>query len=118
MKTKTKTPAGGPGQDSDAGLSAGSVTNSPPFHGERKGVIKAFVAEMYSFVPEDARIMLCQFRGDPTIDGRGKWTARILRRDCDNIDPWANVYFCVSAMSRIAVGAGVVGRTTSLVDCC
>jgi len=100
VKTKTKTPAGGPGVDFDALGSAESVTNSPPFHGERKGVVKDFVAEMYSFVPEDARIMLCQFRGDPTIDGRGKWTARILRRDYDIIDPWANVYFCVSAMKQ------------------
>jgi hypothetical protein len=59
---------------------------------------------MYRYVPDDARVMFCQFRGDPNEDSRGKWRARVLSRDAENIDTWANVYFCVSAMRKNVLG--------------
>jgi hypothetical protein len=59
---------------------------------------------MYRYVPDDARVMFCQFRGDPNDDARGKWRARVLSRDAENIDTWANVYFCVSAMRKNVLG--------------
>ena len=62
--------------------------------------IQDFTTAMYKYVPEDARIVFCQFRGDPGDDQRGKWRARVLRRDSENLDLWANIYFCVSAMKE------------------
>lgn len=62
-----------------------------------------FYWEMMRFVPKDARILSCQFRGDPNSDIYGKWRARPLR-DPGRIDPGANVYLCVSAMRRNARG--------------
>lgn len=62
-------------------------------------MIKEFVAAMRQLVPEDARIMLCQFRGDPNADIKGKWRAYVLN-DTAMIDESANVYLCVSAMKR------------------
>lgn len=59
----------------------------------------AFLDEMKRFVPEDARIMACQFRGDPNSDIYGKWKARVMR-DASMADEGANVYLCVSAMRR------------------
>lgn len=58
-----------------------------------------FCRRMLRDVPEEARVMLCQFRGDPGADLKGKWRASVLRRP-DQIDQWANVYLCVSAMKK------------------
>lgn len=63
----------------------------------------AFLAAMKQNVPEEARIMLCQFRGSPTDDIKGKWRAYVLN-SAEQIDPKANVYLCVSAMQRNARG--------------
>jgi hypothetical protein len=62
-----------------------------------------FLAEMKRTVPSGARVMLCQFRGDPYAEQRGKWRARVIN-DVDMIDEQANVYLCVSAMQRNARG--------------
>ena len=59
----------------------------------------AFFKEMSRYVPEHARIMACQFRGDPNSDIYGKWRARILNR-VDMVDELSNVYLCVSAMQK------------------
>ena len=61
--------------------------------------IRSFVSAMRANVPDDARIMLCQFRGDPGDDVKGKWRAYVLN-DTEMIDEFANVYLCVSAMRR------------------
>lgn len=61
--------------------------------------MKEFFEAMTKYVPYNARIMLCQFRGDPEDDIKGKWRARTLR-DPEQIDQLANVYLCVSAMKR------------------
>lgn len=66
-------------------------------------MIDEFYNEMKRFVPEDARIMVCQFRGDPNDDIYGKWKARVLNK-VGMIDEGANVYFCVSAMRKNARG--------------
>jgi hypothetical protein len=66
-------------------------------------MIGEFVAAMRQNVPEEARIMLCQFRGDPGDDIKGKWRAYVLN-DTEMIDQYANVYLCVSAMKRNARG--------------
>lgn len=58
---------------------------------------------MAQHVPADARIMLCQFRGDPHADIRGKWRAKPLD-NLELIDPLANVYLTVAAMKRNAAG--------------
>lgn len=62
-------------------------------------MIEKFVAEMRRNLPDHARILLCQFRGSPEDDIKGKWRAKVLD-DCGLIDPAANVYLCVSAMRR------------------
>jgi len=62
-----------------------------------------FFKEMLRHVPEDARIMGCQFRGDPNSDIYGKWRARTLRR-ASMVDELANVYLCVSAMKQNSRG--------------
>jgi len=62
-----------------------------------------FYYEMKRFVPEDARIVSAQFRGDPNEDIPGKWRARVLNFP-DAIDEQSNVYLCVSAMGRNARG--------------
>lgn len=62
-------------------------------------MIDEFLTEMRRNVPEDARIMMCQFRGDPNADIDGKWRARVMG-STSMIDEGANVYFCVSAMRR------------------
>lgn len=59
----------------------------------------AFWQEMARFVPDDARIINCQFRGDPNSDIYGKWKGRVMR-DPSMIDEGANVYLCVSAMRK------------------
>lgn len=58
-----------------------------------------FVTEMARHAPEDARVVGCQFRGDPYADITGKWRARVLS-ERSPIDEEANVYACVSAMRR------------------
>lgn len=62
-----------------------------------------FLKAMMKHVPDDARIMACQFRGDPNSDIYGKWRARTLR-DASMIDEGANVYLCVSAMKQNSRG--------------
>lgn len=62
-------------------------------------MINEFINEMYKFVPDDARVMLCQFRGDPQDDQYQKWRAKVMRNP-SLIDENANVYFCVSAMRQ------------------
>jgi hypothetical protein len=66
-------------------------------------MFEQFYDELRRFVPEDARIMTCQFRGDPNDDNRGKWRARVLNY-ADAVDDSANVYVCVSAMRRNSRG--------------
>lgn len=66
---------------------------------KQSGTMEDFLAEMQRFCPEDARIMACQFRGDPNSDIYGKWRARTLRH-MHQIDNLANVYLCVSAMKK------------------
>lgn len=65
--------------------------------------MKEFFEAMALHLPEEARIMLCQFRGDPEDDIKGKWRARTLR-DVSAIDDQANVYLCVSAMGKNSRG--------------
>lgn len=60
-----------------------------------------FFTAMNEFVPEDARMMLCQFRGDPNEDIKGKWRAKVLSSP-EMVDEGANVYVCVSAMKKNA----------------
>jgi len=62
-----------------------------------------FLKAMKAHVPDDARIMACQFRGDPNSDIYGKWRARILSR-ANMVDELANVYLCVSAMRQNSRG--------------
>ena len=62
-----------------------------------------FTLAMRECVPEDARIMLCQFRGSPNDDIKGKWRAYVLNNN-SMIDEGANVYLCVSAMKKNARG--------------
>jgi len=54
---------------------------------------------MLKHVPDEGRIMCCQFRGDPNSDIYGKWRARVVK-DTSLIDEKANVYLCVSAMKK------------------
>jgi hypothetical protein len=71
--------------------------------GGRKVVemIDEFLNAMLREVPEDARVMMCQFRGDPNEDIKGKWRAYVVK-DASIIDNRCNVYFCVSAMKKNA----------------
>lgn len=66
-------------------------------------MITKFYNAMKQSVPDEARIMLCQFRGDPNADIKGKWRAYVLN-DPGMIDERANVYLCVSAMKQNARG--------------
>ena len=63
-------------------------------------MIKEYITELYKYVPEDARIILCQFREDPQSESTSRWRPRVLRRDGDNIDEYSNVYVCISAMRQ------------------
>lgn len=60
---------------------------------------EAFYELMRSMVPDEARIVTSQFRGDPNADIPGKWRAKVLN-DPTMVDDDANVYVCVSAMGR------------------
>ena len=62
-----------------------------------------FFYEMGRYVPDDARIMSCQFRGDPNDDQIGKWRSRVITR-ANSVDEFCNVYLCVSAMRKNARG--------------
>lgn len=62
-------------------------------------MIEAFFNAMKEALPPEGRIMLCQFRGDPNSDIKGKWRARVLN-NVSMIDEKANVYLCVSAMKK------------------
>jgi len=62
-------------------------------------MIDEFISEMYKFVPPEARVLGCQFRGDPNADIFSKWRARVIRNS-GMIDDGANVYLCVSAMKK------------------
>lgn len=64
-----------------------------------EGAIERFVAAMTEVVPEEARIMMCHFRGDPGQPSKGRWRAHVLN-STGQMDPKANVYLCVSAMKR------------------
>lgn len=65
--------------------------------------IAAFYEAMKMFVPQDARIMMCQFQGSPDDDIKGKWRAYVLN-DPGMCSPNSNVYLCVSAMRQNARG--------------
>ena len=56
-----------------------------------------FLEAMKREVPDDARVMLCQFPGDPNADVRGKWRAYVVN-DPSIVHQRENVYLCVSAM--------------------
>jgi hypothetical protein len=66
-------------------------------------MIEQFANLMKEALPPEGRVMLCQFRGDPNADIKGKWRARILN-NVSMIDEKANVYLCVSAMKKNARG--------------
>lgn len=70
---------------------------------ERKKLMADFLAAMYRYLPEEARVMACQFRGDPNADIKGKWRATPIKSTAQ-LDDGANVYFCVSAMKRNEAG--------------
>lgn len=69
----------------------------------RLTMFNEFFNEMRRYVPDDARIMTCQFRGDPNDDIYGKWRAKVLNNP-KMVDEAANVYLCVSAMRRNSRG--------------
>lgn len=65
---------------------------------------REFFREFRRECPEEARVMFCQFRGDPAEDpDPARWRARVLNNP-DAIDDRANLYMCVSAMQRNARG--------------
>lgn len=66
---------------------------------ERKELMRLFLGAMYTHAPEDARVMACQFAGDPNAEFRGKWVARPVT-SVQQLDDGANVYLAVSAMVR------------------
>jgi hypothetical protein len=95
---KGNEPAWQSGLDSEALVGADSEVNYPSFHGERKGAVEDFVAEMYRYVPPELRILKMQFRGDPAVDA--DWWAKPLAHNAAVIDDDANVYFTVSAFRK------------------
>ena len=66
-------------------------------------MIEQFLEAMRREVPDDGRIMMCQFRGDPNADIKGKWRAYVVN-DSSIINQKSNVYLCVSAMRKNARG--------------
>lgn len=65
---------------------------------------REFFAEFRRECPPEARVLFCQFRGDPNDDaGPERWRARVLNNP-DAVDERANLYLCVSAMGRNARG--------------
>jgi hypothetical protein len=65
--------------------------------------MRDFLRAMYKYVPEEARVMACQFRGDPNADFKGKWRA-IPVKNVAQFDSGANVYLAVSAMKKNEAG--------------
>lgn len=61
--------------------------------------IKQFLTQVNSNVPDHARLMISQFRGDPNDDVPRKWVAKPLTR-LRQLDSEANIYLCVSAMQQ------------------
>ena len=68
----------------------------------RKEDFSRFADALGANVPPDARLLFCQFRGDPNADIKGKWRAHVYKEGM--VDQKSNVYFCVSAMKRNARG--------------
>lgn len=66
-------------------------------------MISDFLNAMALHVPDDARLMACQFRGDPNAEFPGKWRSFPLAR-LNQLDEEANIYLTVSAMRRNARG--------------
>jgi len=66
-------------------------------------MIEQFLSEMARYLPHNARLMGCQFRGDPNDDVPGRWRARVIDHP-GLIDNGANVYLTVSAMQRNSRG--------------
>lgn len=66
---------------------------------ERQALMKAFLTEMYKYSPPESRVMMCQFRGDPNAEKKGKWRAWPLT-SVNQLDDGANVYLAVSAMRK------------------
>jgi RepB DNA-primase from phage plasmid len=63
----------------------------------------AFVELLQEMVPPEARLILCQFPGDPDkVDDSRKWRPRSYQPFMVQ-DDW-NVYLCLSAMGRGGVG--------------
>lgn len=63
-------------------------------------MIKDFLNAMHAHVPQGAKVMLCQFRGDPHDDSiPRKWVSSPLN-SLAQLDPQANIYLTVSAMKR------------------
>lgn len=72
----------------------------------------AFVQLLQSMVPPDARMILCQFPGDPDeVDDSVKWRPKVW--NVDLIQPNWNIYLCVSAMGR----GGIDGKWRRTKDC-
>jgi hypothetical protein len=59
---------------------------------------ESFFGAMGKYVPRDARLMICQFRGDPNDIEKQNWAAKTYGPG--KIDEGANVYVCVSAMKQ------------------
>jgi hypothetical protein len=66
---------------------------------DKKALMANFLLAMYKYVPAEARIMACQFRGDPNSDIKGKWRSTPIK-SVAQLDGGANIYFAVSAMKR------------------
>lgn len=72
----------------------------------------ALIAMLQSMVPPDARLIMCQFPGDPdTVQDSRKWRPRSWNDSLFQPD-W-NIYLCVSAMGR----GGVDGRFRRAKEC-
>jgi hypothetical protein len=56
-----------------------------------------FIRATQKFVPENARLAVCQFRGDPYANIQGKWNVRVLNEKV--VDEGANLYGCVSCFN-------------------
>lgn len=58
-----------------------------------------FFEELQRRLPEGARLVGSQFRGDPYEERKGKWRVKVFNSP-DQFDVAANVYLCVSAMKQ------------------
>lgn len=66
-------------------------------------MVADFLNAMALHMPDDARLMACQFRGDPNAEFPGKWRSFPLT-SIKQLDNQANIYLTVSAMGRNARG--------------